>query len=93
MKIPRLLPAALLMLSVSLAAADPVDINRADAEQIAEQLQGIGPARARAIVEYRDKVGGFDSPEQLLEVSGVGPKVLEMNDGMITVSDPDRQNR
>jgi DNA uptake protein ComE-like DNA-binding protein len=44
-------------------------------------------------VEYRDKVGGFDSPEQLLEVSGVGPKVLEMNDGMITVSDPDRQNR
>jgi len=83
----RLLIAALLALSASLAIADAVDINTADAEQIAEQLQGIGPARARAIVEYREKVGGFDSPEQLLEVAGVGPKVLEMNEGNITVSD------
>jgi competence protein ComEA len=93
MKSLRLLLVALLVLSAPHAGADPVDINRADAEQIAEQLQGIGPARARAIVEYRDKVGGFDSPEQLLEVAGVGPRVLEMNEGRITVSATESADR
>ena len=89
----KFLAASLLALSASLVCAEPVDINTADAEQIAEQLQGIGPARARAIVEYRDKVGGFDSPEQLLEVTGVGPRVLEMNAGNITVSETDGASR
>lgn len=59
--------------------AGPVDINTADAETIARELNGIGPSRAQAIVEYREKNGRFASPDDVLKVSGVGPQVLKLN--------------
>jgi competence protein ComEA len=71
--------AAASLFVTSLAAAGPVNINTADAEQLAEELEGIGPARARAIVTYRETNGPFTSAEQLLEVQGVGPRVLDIN--------------
>lgn len=67
------------------AFGGPVNINTADAETLAAELKGIGISRARAIVEYRQAAGPFVRPEDLLEVSGVGPRVLEMNEGNIRV--------
>jgi competence protein ComEA len=60
-------------------AAAPLDINKASAEEIAETLQGIGLKRAQDIVAFRSQHGPFKSIEQLLDVKGVGEKVLEKN--------------
>ncbi|MDX2465648.1 MAG: helix-hairpin-helix domain-containing protein [Porticoccus sp.] len=56
-----------------------VNINTANAEQLAGGLKGVGMTRAQSIVEYRATNGAFTSPEQLLSVKGVGEKVLEKN--------------
>ena len=63
----------------------PVDINSADAETLAAELDGVGLAKARAIVEYRNQNGAFSSPEDLGNVKGIGPKVLDENRGNIRV--------
>ncbi len=53
-----------------------IDINRADERQL-QDLPGVGPKTAAAILEYRSKQGPFRSPEDLLCVSGIGPAKLE----------------
>lgn len=53
-----------------------IRINQATVEEI-EALNGIGPAKAEAIVQYRDENGPFQQIEDLLEVSGIGEKTLE----------------
>ena len=50
-----------------------VPINRADETEL-DTLPGIGPALAKAIVEYREENGGFSSLEELMEVPGIGEK-------------------
>ena len=61
----------------------PVNVNTADASTLAKELDGIGPAKAQAIVEYRQKNGPFKSPDDLLRVDGIGERVLEQNRGNI----------
>lgn len=75
------------LLSVPLmaAAGAKVDINSASAEQLAAMLDGVGAARAEAIVEYRERNGGFASVDELTEVSGIGPSTLESNRSLLTV--------
>ena len=63
--------------------AGPVDINTADAETIAKELDGVGPARARAIVEYRNTYGKFRSAAEITNVNGIGQHVLSVNAGNI----------
>lgn len=53
-----------------------VNINRATAEEL-DTLPGIGPAKARAIIEYRETYGEFQTLEQLMEVKGIGQKTFE----------------
>ena len=53
-----------------------IDLNSARAEDF-EILPGIGPKKAEAIVEYRDRNGGFKSVAQLVQVKGIGEKTLE----------------
>jgi comEA protein len=53
-----------------------ININTATAEQL-DLLPGIGPAKARAIIEYRETYGRFETPEQLMEVKGIGQKTFE----------------
>ena len=62
-----------------------IDINTASAEELARELIYIGPVKAQRIVEYRQKIGRFVTPEQLLAVSGIGPKTLERNLGKIVI--------
>jgi competence protein ComEA len=53
-----------------------VNVNTATPDQL-ELLPGVGPARARAIVEYRKTHGAFKQIDDLVEVSGIGPVALE----------------
>lgn len=54
-----------------------VDINRATAEQLADLLPGVGETIAGRIVERREMIGDFRSVDELLEIKGIGPKLLE----------------
>lgn len=56
-----------------------VNLNTASAEQLAMGLTGVGLKRAEAIVELRTKLGGFTDVNQLLQVKGIGPRMLELN--------------
>lgn len=86
--IPKALSSALLAAALSLsyfANAEPVDLNQADAETLADNIVGVGPVLAEAIVAYRLENGPFVSTEQLLEIPGVGSKLLEKNEKSLLV--------
>jgi competence protein ComEA len=53
-----------------------VNINEANETQL-EALPGVGPATAKAIVDYRTEHGRFRSVDDLLNVRGIGPSKLE----------------
>ena len=80
-----LIQALVASLVPAVAWAGPVNVNTADASALAKELDGIGPAKAQAIVEYRQKNGPFKSPDDLLKVDGIGERVLEQNRGNIQV--------
>lgn len=67
------------------AAPERVDINTADAATLARVLEGVGPARAAAIVEHRRRHGPFRRAEDLARVKGIGPRTVERNRGRIAV--------
>ena len=71
-----------------LAMAGPVDINTADAETLSAELDGVGLAKAKAIVEYRKKYGPFKSAEDLSLVKGIGDRTVEINRENIRVGAP-----
>ncbi len=54
-----------------------VDINSASIDELAAALPGIGPGKAQRIVDWREANGPFQSIDQLLDVSGIGPVTLE----------------
>ena len=77
-----------LLLAGAAAAAAPaqkVDINSAEAPTLAAALNGVGLAKAEAIVAHRKEHGPFKSPEQLAEVKGIGLKLVEKNRDVIEV--------
>lgn len=61
-----------------------VRINTASEKQL-QQLTGIGPAKARSIVRYRDEHGAFQQVEDVMKVSGIGEKTLAKFKDRITV--------
>lgn len=56
-----------------------VNINVADVEELDKYLDGIGKAKAQAIVDYRNANGDFESVEALESVKGIGPAIIEKN--------------
>lgn len=73
------------------AFAGPVDINTADAETISTELKGVGLSKAKAIIEYRQKHGPFQSPDDLSLVKGIGERTVEINRANIRVGKPQKK--
>ena len=72
------------LVSVSLAQeAEKININKASAVELT-QLNRIGPKLSERIVEYREKHGPFERPEDIMQVKGIGPKTFELNKDRIT---------
>jgi competence protein ComEA len=65
-------------------SAGLISLNSADQARL-EEIPGIGPVRAAAILDYRDQIGGFSSLEELLEIQGIGPSTLEAMRDFITL--------
>lgn len=63
-------------LAQNIAPGALININRADPATISRHLKGIGPVKAKAIVDYRQKHGPFKSAEELADVKGIGPKTV-----------------
>lgn len=61
-----------------------VNLNTADAEELC-RLPGVGVSRAKAIIEYREKQGGFQKKEDILQVSGIGEKMYARMEELLTV--------
>lgn len=62
----------------------PLDLNRATAEELAE-LPFIGPARAAAILEERERRRRFHFVEEVREVAGIGPIIFDAMRDLLTV--------
>lgn len=74
-------------LGLCYSAQAAVNINTANQTEL-ESLPGIGPVKAKAILEYRKKNGGFKSVDELTKVDGIGPVTLKnaRNDIVLDVS-------
>jgi len=84
--------AAIALLSLPmLTFAGEVNINTADAETIAAELNGVGLSKAKAIVEYRTKHGPFRSVDDLSLVKGIGERTVDKNRTDIQVSTPKKK--
>ena len=66
--------------------AEPVNVNTADAEELM-RLPGIGPAKAQAILEYRDAHGPFSSLEELEKVNGISLRMVESWTGLAVAAE------
>ena len=64
-----------------------ININTADAEALSSGLKGVGKAKAQAIVNWRQQNGRFRNLQQLDEVKGIGPGILERNRDRIVFGD------
>ncbi len=67
--------------------AAPVDVNTATVGQL-QQLPGVGPAMANAIVQFRKKSGPFERLEDLLAIRGITSRKLERLRPYLTLSKP-----
>lgn len=74
---------ALFMAPVVAVSGSHVNINSADAEQLAT-LPGIGPSLAERIIQYRGEFP-FESPEDIMNVSGIGESTFNNLKELITV--------
>ncbi|MCY1458433.1 competence protein ComEA helix-hairpin-helix repeat region [compost metagenome] len=68
------------------AQTGKVDLNSADAPTLQRELAGVGEAKAKAIVAYRESNGAFASVDELLEVKGIGKAILDGNRDRIEVN-------
>lgn len=61
-----------------------VNINTATQSEL-EAIRGVGPAKAKAIISYRDANGAFKSVQELDKVKGFGKATIEKLQGELTV--------
>ncbi|WP_460145104.1 ComEA family DNA-binding protein [Pseudomonas sp. S2_A02] len=77
--VPEAVKAPLMLDVAAKAQTSKVDLNGADAPTLQRELSGIGEAKAKAIVAYRESNGPFSSVDELLEVKGIGKAILDKN--------------
>lgn len=70
----------------SLLPGEVIDVNTADAYDL-QRLPGIGEKRALDIIAYREEHGPFRKVDELTEISGIGPVILENLREYVTVGD------
>jgi competence protein ComEA len=80
----RSLMFALALAPMGAMALEPVNVNTADTAAL-QQVNGIGPAKADAIIEYRKTHGAFASVDDLVKVPGIGQKSVEHLRSQVTV--------
>lgn len=73
------------VLSTMPTPSGKLNLNSADALTLQKELNGIGKAKAEAIVAYRDVNGPFASVDELLEIKGIGSALLERNRSTLVV--------
>ncbi|MGX9418239.1 ComEA family DNA-binding protein [Vibrio sp. RC27] len=62
-----------------------VNVNTANAEEMATLLKGIGAKKAQAIIDYREANGPFTDVTQLTNVKGIGPSLINNNRDNLSV--------
>lgn len=83
-KLLLLLAAFLLSVGTALAA---INVNTANQKEL-ESIKGIGPVKAKAIIDYRAKNGPFKSIDDLDKVKGIGKKTLAEIRPQVSLSGP-----
>ncbi len=73
--------------SIQADEGQKININTAGKEELM-QLQKIGPQKAEAIISYRETVGSFENPEDIMNVTGIGETTYEINKDLIAVTPP-----
>ena len=76
------------LLSANLAFA-AVNLNTASQAEL-ESLKGVGPAKAKSIIEYREQNGAFQSVDDLKKVKGFGDKTVENLKSDLHVGEPEK---
>lgn len=61
-----------------------VSLNTANVTEL-QQLNGVGEKKAQAILQYRQQNGKFKSIDELKNVKGIGPKLLEKNKSKLSL--------
>jgi competence protein ComEA len=81
----HLMACALLVVAGVVHAAEPVNINTADAETLASAINGVGLKKAREIIAYRQQNGPFATVDDLSKVNGIGTHTVESSRENLTV--------
>ncbi|CRM17594.1 ComEA family DNA-binding protein [Pseudomonas sp. 24 R 17] len=86
---PSIKPEAPIPITTQMSKTDQsakVNLNAADAETLRRDLFGIGAAKAKAIIAYRESNGPFTAVDELLEVKGIGKALLEKNRDRLVIN-------
>ncbi len=79
MKLFKTLTLTAALLAGAAFAGEPVNVNTADAEELAAALDGVGLSKAEAIVAYRETNGPFEHIDELVNVKGIGIRTVDRN--------------
>jgi len=77
-----------MLLAAACWAGAPVNINTADATELAAALDGVGLSKAEAIVAYRKANGPFRHADELVNVKGIGLATIDRNRENIQLDQP-----
>ena len=83
----KLIVLIVLGMPATMLAAGEVDINTADKETLMT-LSGVGESFAQKIINYRERNGDFKSVQELTNIRGIGPALVEKNKDVLTAGKP-----